>query len=188
MRRLVEALHGFDEGGIDHMDSYLGSDEEGLCGSGGYGGMAGLASFNALGLDDVRDDAALLDGKRGGKVRRAAPGRSCETGFRGGYGRGKCCSCVCAASTELCRLARASQGVAGRQALRWGQVPVRPGLARVGARAARLQNVLALRPGRLPGQRNLCCCACQRGRPARQRAALDGPPWRSTRAAADSTR
>jgi hypothetical protein len=68
-RRLVEALHGFDEGGIDHMDSYLGSDEEGLCGSGGYGGMAGLASFNALGLDDVRDDAALLDGKRGGKVR-----------------------------------------------------------------------------------------------------------------------
>ena len=64
-RRLVEALHGFDEGGLDHMDSYLGSDEEGLCGSGGYGGMAGLASFNALGLDDMRDDVGLLDSKRG---------------------------------------------------------------------------------------------------------------------------
>ena len=61
----MEALHGFDEGGLDHMDSYLGSDEEGLCGSGGYGGMAGLASFNALGLDDMRDDVGLLDNKRG---------------------------------------------------------------------------------------------------------------------------
>lgn len=61
----MEALHGFDEGGLDHMDSYLGSDEEGLCGSGGYGGMAGLASFNALGLDDMRDDVGLLDSKRG---------------------------------------------------------------------------------------------------------------------------
>lgn len=72
----MEALNGFDNegGGTDHMDSYLGSDEEGLCGSGGYGGgMAGLASFNALGLDDMRDDTALLDGKRG-KVRRVAPG------------------------------------------------------------------------------------------------------------------
>ena len=61
----MEALHGFDEGGLDQMDSYLGSDEEGLCGSGAYGGMAGLASFNALGLDDMRDDVGLLDSKRG---------------------------------------------------------------------------------------------------------------------------
>ena len=53
------------------MDSYLGSDEEGLCGSGAYGGMGGLASFNALGLEDVRDDVGLLDGGKRGKVRRA---------------------------------------------------------------------------------------------------------------------
>ncbi|KAK9826822.1 hypothetical protein WJX81_004238 [Elliptochloris bilobata] len=73
LNRLVEALHGFDEGGLDHMDSYLGSDEEGLCGS---GGMRGLASFNALGLDDMRDDVGLLDGgkrgKRGGYARSEA--------------------------------------------------------------------------------------------------------------------
>ena len=76
----MEALHGFDEGGLDNMDSYLGSDEEGLCGSGRYGGMAGLASLNALGLDDMRDDVGLLDGKRGKVSAARLSSRSASAG------------------------------------------------------------------------------------------------------------